>query len=163
MFRRIVLLCSSLLFVTMCFAQQPSKPVLPWKADRDMQQLQGKWKRTTTSGFRPDQPEMNKMLVDALVADDALLEFANNQLTFAHAKITTTAKNDGNKADEVFKHGTFSNTDEPYLVLTPKDGKPMTVSYIVGTNGLSIRYPARSCSRSGLILHFTRVTSEMAK
>lgn len=138
-------------------SKAPAKPKLPWVATEDMTKLQGTWKAAENrSGFRVDRDEGNKELVDALLDKDAVLEFTKGQLTFSNAKLTTTAANDKNNPEDVFKYGTFANTTEPYLTITPKEGKPITVSYIVGENGLSIRYPARSCSRSGMQITFVR-------
>ena len=150
---RRLLFCAA---VVLSAVAAPAADPKPWSAAGDAKQLQGKWRlKSAWQGGSSGTADGHPALVKALKAEKGVIRFEKDALLVEAGGLTATFQNDldlpeKQKAVESAVRG------QRLVKLTPAGEKPLYASYEVSKDGLSVRYPAGACSRSGLVLTFER-------
>ena len=125
-----------------------------WDAVVDLKAMSGRWALVGTpipGGF-DEVPVIN-----ALVAKGSELQVHANAFRIDGTDWAGSVSNDMNQIE--FRPEKFwLNTEEPKMRFAMANGVEVSVSYVVEEETLRFRYPANSCSRSGIIMTFKRVT-----
>lgn len=127
----------------------------PWSAAEDAKLLQGTWRLKSAWHGGVSGAPAPPALVKALDTEKGLIRFEKGVLTVEAGSLTATFQNDLDMPERQKAVGD-SVRGQRLVKLTPKGGEPVYASYEVTKDGLSVRYPAGCCSRSGLVLTFER-------
>lgn len=118
-----------------------------WSASNDLSALKGNWKVTENNECAID-PNDNVSLVRFLLIKGEVLHIDDKDFCIEQTYLKGKVSNDMNKIDFVPER--WLNTLEPKLRFSFVDGSKVEVSYVVNDEYLHLRYPANSCSRSGV-------------
>ncbi|MCA9138293.1 MAG: hypothetical protein KDB00_16090 [Planctomycetales bacterium] len=123
-----------------------------WSASADRSLLCGTW-RLVEKGIAFSSQE--EKLIAPLTTAGAELKIDDHGFRISGTEVAGKLSNTENKI-EFLPERFWLNTDEPKLRLSLPDGTITVVSYVVNEDSLAIRYPANSCSRSGVRFTFKR-------
>ena len=136
----------------------------PWDAAEDMRSLTGQWKSAETNTrfsasppkHAPDEEARAWKLIQQITTQDSRLILTAGRFQIATTGVQGIIRNDVNEILWRPEGNRWMNTAEPHLILQDTSGNKLRVSYVVNNDRLRFRYPANSCSRSGIILNFRR-------
>lgn len=128
-------------------------PRTRWSAAIDRKALCGHWRLSEQAiGF--SKPE--EQIIGALTSVNAELKIDANGFRVVGTAVSGKLSNEMNQI-EFLPEKFWLNTAEPRLRLSLSDGTKAELSYVVENDRVSFRYPANSCSRSGVRFSFVRV------
>ncbi len=155
----LIVVCST---TTLMPEEKPNSEAAPkqrWEAKADLKAMNGRWKIVSTvreNAFDFYTMKNATPIARSLYKTDAILNITDGKFAIEAANLAGVAKNDMNKI-EFIPQPRWMNIQEPKLQFILKDGTKENVSYIVKGDHLTFRYPANSCSRSGVQFSFVRV------
>ena len=124
-----------------------------WDANSDRIALKGEWKVVENNDCAID-PADNASFLRFLFIKDTVLQIEEKKFYIEETYIKGIASNDMNKIQYVPER--WLNTKEPKLRFSFAGVGKTDVSYVVTKDTLSLRYPANSCSRSGVRITLKR-------
>lgn len=137
-----------------------------WSAAEDMQRLEGQWKLAEPLPefiLRNRYPDYQNPILLAVGKEGAVLTIEDGKFRISVTDIAGTASNSDNDIDFRPINEFWTSNAEPRLRFAHGDQGSMTVSYVASANSMSFRYPANSCSRSGICISLVRVPAEEGK
>ncbi|MCA9198181.1 MAG: hypothetical protein KDA87_11605 [Planctomycetales bacterium] len=130
-----------------------------WDAKADIAALSGEW-QVQRLPFVSDEIRNaeRSAIVKPFYDSTSVLRIYGHAFQIEGTAIAGAITNDMN--DRQFVPKTILNTNEPRLKFTLADGTEAIVSYVVEEDQLAFRYPANSCSRSGMRFTLIRKQTE---
>lgn len=151
---RLTIGLTCLLFASLVIAEEPAKQVkVKWNAAADMKAIAGTWKLKT---FPPinEKVEGNEETFDHALAWSTLV-IDGEKFAFLRSPLHGNVSNADNEIEFIPER--WLNSDEPRLTFACGKEQSHQVSYVLENDILRFRYPANSCSRSGVSYTFERV------
>jgi len=142
---------------------------VPWVPAQDMQVLAGRWEMV--SGFEDWQQEKlptdrhSRPILTHLFKQGVVLRIVGEKFIVEGSPDAGTLINTIND-DLIFRPANehWINTQEPQIIFDLKDSSSRAVfSYVVSSDAVHFRFPANSCSRSGIRFSLKRVVEKQTK